>query len=71
MTGTRLMGTSAFLRRAGISAPLMRGLEAAGVIAPARTFDTGWRMFTETDVAAVERWKEAQSASRKKSHRKG
>ena len=57
------LGTTSFLRRAGISAPVMRGLEAGGVINPSKT-DTGWRQFTEQDVARALAWKAAQRAAR-------
>jgi DNA-binding transcriptional MerR regulator len=42
-----------------ISAPVMRGLEAAGVITPAKS-NKGWRMFSEADRQAVAQWKAAQ-----------
>lgn len=53
------IGTTTFLRRAGISAPVMRGLEAAEVIHPSKT-DTGWRQFTESDVQKALAWKAAR-----------
>jgi DNA-binding transcriptional MerR regulator len=52
-------GTNTFLRLVKISAPVMRGLEAAGVITPAKS-DKGWRMFSEADRQAVAQWKAAQ-----------
>jgi DNA-binding transcriptional MerR regulator len=56
MTEQLRYGTSTFLRRTGISAPMMRGLEAAGVILPEKS-DRGWRLFRESDVRAVLQWK--------------
>jgi hypothetical protein len=52
-------GTTTFLRRARISAPIMRGLEAAGVIVPDKS-DRGWRLFSEADLRAVAEWKAAK-----------
>jgi DNA-binding transcriptional MerR regulator len=62
MAETKL-GTTTFLRRAGITAPAMRVAEAAGVIAPSRT-DTGWRQFTEQDVRAAIAWKASRRSAR-------
>jgi len=56
MTDELMYGTSTFLKRTGLSAPVMRGLEAAGVISP-RKSDRGWRLFTERDIRAVAQWK--------------
>ena len=57
------MGTGTFIKRTGISAPTMRGLEAAGVIRPIKT-DSGWRAFSEQDVAAALRWKAGRAKPR-------
>ena len=61
------MGTGTFLRRTGLSAPVMRGLEVAGVIAPSKT-DTGWRQFSESDVRRALAWKQARQRKAGKRH---
>ncbi len=47
-----LLGTTTFLREAGINAGRMRLLEAAGVIRPMKA-DSGRRTFTRKDVETV------------------
>lgn len=47
-----LLGTTTFLKEAGINAGRMRLLEAAGVIKPLKA-DSGRRMFNRKDVEAV------------------
>jgi len=50
------LGTGTFIRRTGITTATMRVLEAGGVIAPSRS-DSGWRQFSESDVAAALKWR--------------
>ena len=57
-------GTTTYLRVTGISGPTMRGLEAAGIIAPSRT-DTGWRQFSEQDVRRAIEWKASRRSPRR------
>ena len=59
------LGTAAFCRRVGLSAPVVRGLEAAGVINPIVT-EKGWRAFSERDVADATKWKHDRAEARRK-----
>ena len=54
-------GMAEFCRRVKLSPPVVRGLEAAGVVQPVRT-TTGWRAFSTTDVSAARNWKAARQA---------
>jgi hypothetical protein len=58
------LGTTTFLKRTGLSGPVMRGLEAAAVIAPSKS-DSGWRQFSESDVQAALKWRAERSAARR------
>ena len=49
------MGTSAFCKAAGVSQTTARNLELRGVISPRRTA-SGWRIYTQEDLAAVREW---------------
>lgn len=51
------MGMGLFAKRAGLSPPVIRGLEAAGVVKPLRT-DSGWRAFSEADLRSALNWKD-------------
>ena len=57
------LGTGTFIRRTGITTATMRVLEAGGVIAPSRS-DSGWRQFSEADVAAALQWKHERKYGR-------
>lgn len=54
--GELRLGTTAFCKLVGISEPIMRGLEAGGIIKPMRT-EAGWRVFSQADVDAAKHWK--------------
>ena len=56
-------GTGTFLKLTGIPVPRMRELEAAGIINPIKT-DSGWRAFSQQDVAAAIRWKQQRARAR-------
>lgn len=58
----RLIGMGTFVRRVGLSPPVVRGLEAAGVVSPLRA-DSGWRMFSEADVRAALQWKTQRNSN--------
>ena len=48
-------GSGDFRRLTGAGNALVRIMETAGVITPAKT-QSGWRQFTESDVAAARSW---------------
>jgi len=52
-------GTKTFLKRTGLSTPIMRGLEVMEIIKPLKC-DSGWRMFSEADITAALAWKARQ-----------
>ena len=52
MTHERRFGSTTFLRLTGYSAPMMRALEARGIIQPLKS-DRGWRLFSTEDVDAA------------------
>ena len=57
-----MFGTKTFLKRTGLSTPIMRGLEVMEIIHPIRC-DSGWRMFSEADIKAAIAWKARQPKS--------
>ena len=56
-------GSSTFLRLTSMSAPMMRALEARGVIQPLRS-DRGWRLFSQQDVTAALAFRREQQRQR-------
>jgi DNA-binding transcriptional MerR regulator len=60
-----LMGSSSFTRLTGADGPMIRLLEARGIINPVRS-DKGWRLFSETDVEAAKRHLAARREERRR-----
>jgi DNA-binding transcriptional MerR regulator len=54
---------AAFSRHVGLSPPIIRGLEAAGVVNPIKT-DSGWRAFSPEDVQRARAWKAERKAAK-------
>ncbi len=67
MAGKRVnekrIGSGQFLTDADVTGPMMRVMEAGGVITPLKTA-AGWRLFSESDVVAARRWKQQQADER-------
>ncbi len=57
------IGSGEFLSEADVTGPMMRIMEASGVITPLKT-KAGWRLFSESDVVAARRWKQQQADER-------
>jgi len=58
------LGTTTFLKRTGLSGPIMRGLEAAGIISPSKS-DSGWRQFSTADLEAALKWRAQRAVERR------
>ena len=53
----RAFGMGEFCKIVRLTPPIVRGLEAAGVVSPVKT-TSGWRAFSSTDVDSARAWRE-------------